>query len=138
VSDGEDTFPLLSLPAAVLSHIAAFGFRVSNSSRGGYHCSEPQGGHPLLGVSRACRDAVLHATKTISLLASRSPADADASAAQTSADARLLHRVCCEASPGLEVRLCMGCREPDTLSISLQPGISSGGWAKVHTLRVRL
>jgi hypothetical protein len=116
--DSDDTFPLLSLPAPVLARIAEFGLRSY--------------GHALLGVSRACRDAVLQAIKTWSLGAPR-----DASAAQMSPHARLLHRACCEASPGLEVRLYL-IEVADSLSVLLQPGISSGGWSKVHTLHVRL
>jgi hypothetical protein len=91
-------------------------------------------GHPLLGVSQACRDAVLHATKTISL--SLQHTQAGASAAQKVADAQLLHRACCEASPGLEVSLDMRSWEPDTLSVLLQPGIRSRSWTKVHNLKV--
>jgi hypothetical protein len=132
-NDGSDNVsPLLSLPAPVLSHIALFGLR-RYSKKEYYHW---QVGHPLLRVSRACRDAVLHATEAISLIDGRS--SSAPSAAQKSADARLLHRACCEASPGLGVSLDMKCWGPDTLSVLLQPGISSGGWTKVQNLRVRL
>jgi hypothetical protein len=125
VRDIEDTFPLVSLPAPVLARIAELSLRSVDErvSHEGY-------GHPLLRVSQACRDAVLHATKTISLPKGHSQA--------TAADARLLHRACCEASPGLEVSLSMTFRDPVTLCVLLQPGIISGGWTKVHTLGVRL
>jgi hypothetical protein len=132
----ENGSPLLDLPAPVISHIARCEFKVNNSSRGNSQSQKSQPGHPLLGVSQACRDAVLHATRTIKLLPIRP--QADASAAQKSADARLLHHACCEASPRLEVSLYMGCFTADTLPVLLQPGISSGGWTKVHTLKVRL
>jgi hypothetical protein len=60
-------------------------------------------------------------------------------AAQQSADARLLHRACCEASPGLDIDLTLPFRkEPGMLTVLLQPGINSGGWHKVHKLQVRL
>jgi hypothetical protein len=130
-NDADDS-ALPFLPASVLSHIARFGLR-SYRARDHYHW---QAGHPLLGVSKACRDAVLHATKTISLLDNRSPSGP--SAAQMFAAARLLHRACCEASPGLKVSLSMKSWGPYTLLLLLQPGISSGGWTKVHTLKVRL
>jgi hypothetical protein len=126
VRGGNDTSELLSLPAPVLATIAEFGLR--RWRRG-------QPGHSLLGVSQACRDAVLHATTSISMLGGH-PSSAP-SAAQTSADARLLHRACCEASPGLEVSLHMRGWDPDTLSVLLQPGASSRGWTKVQNLRVR-
>jgi hypothetical protein len=126
--DSNATCPLLSLPATVLAHIAELSLRSVDErvSNEGY-------GHPLLGVSQVCRDAVLHATRNISLYS-----HPQATAAEISADARLLHRVCCEASPGLEVKLNMYSGDPDRLSVLLEPGISSGGWTKVHTLGVRL
>jgi hypothetical protein len=124
VRDPEDTLPLLSLPSPVLARIAELGLK-SYSYRG----------HPLLGVSQACRDAVLHATKTISFVPECTPTRA--SPAEKSADAGLLHRACCEASPGLEVRLDVSDPDSDMLSVLLQPGITSGGWTKVHALRVR-
>jgi hypothetical protein len=127
VKDTSDTLQLLSLPAHVLTQIAEFGLQ-SNKKRG----DEDVHRHPLLGVSQACRDAVFHATKTITS-SHRQGADT----AQKSADARLLHRACCEASPGLEVSLSVPSWWPDMLSALLRPAICSGGWTKVHALKVR-
>jgi hypothetical protein len=55
--------------------------------------------------------------------------------------ARLLHRACCQAPVGLEVSITLygsPSDNPDYISTLLQPGISCGGWHKVHRLQVRL
>jgi hypothetical protein len=56
-------------------------------------------------------------------------------------DARLLHRACCQASPGLHVSLKTPYKcEPDLYIPAdlLQLGVESGGWTKVQHLTVRL
>jgi hypothetical protein len=130
VGGSTDTASLLSLPAPVLTHIAESCWRSYSGGVAAIH------GHPLLGVSQACRDAVLHATKTIRLVPDFR--QAGPSAAQKSAAARLLHRACCEAAPGLKVVLDTDFFPADMLSVLLQPGLRNGGWTKVHSLKVSL
>jgi hypothetical protein len=52
---------------------------------------------------------------------------------------RLLQRACCQAPVGLEVDIDLFGSPPgnaDYISKLLQPGISCGGWHKVHKLQV--
>jgi hypothetical protein len=55
--------------------------------------------------------------------------------------ARLLHRACCQAPVGLDVTINLYGSPSDSVDYFprlLQPGISCGGWHKVHKLQVRL
>jgi hypothetical protein len=106
-----------SLPEAVIAHIAYLS-KLPRRSRG----------HPLLRVSRSCRDAVLSSCATIRMYArcqSSTPAP----------DARLLHRACCQARPGLALWIHL-MRFTGSLAELLQPGIECGGWRNVHKLEV--
>jgi hypothetical protein len=49
--------------------------------------------------------------------------------------ARLLNRACCQATPGLTVKLRLSYAH-GSLPELLQPGIDCGGWSKVHSLKV--
>jgi hypothetical protein len=53
---------------------------------------------------------------------------------------RLLHRACCQAPVGLEVSIDLFASSvtADYFLKLLQPGISFGGWHKVHVLQVGL
>jgi hypothetical protein len=113
-----------SLPEAVVAHIAHF-----SKSKPGYR------GHPLLSVSRSCRDAALSSCATVAL--HTAPATQQAS----KVCARFLHRACCQASPGLQLRLYLHGQSDtvnDSLPQLLQPGLSSGGWRNVRKLVVSL
>jgi hypothetical protein len=111
-----------SLPEPVVAHIA--------------HLSKIKPGwpgHPLLQVSRSGRDAVLSSCTKVTL--NTAPATQQAS----KACARLLHRACCQAPPGLCLDLLLmkhSDSPPYLLPQLLQPGLSSGGWRNVHELQV--
>jgi hypothetical protein len=146
------TFPLLTLPDAALAQISQYSVAQLETWQG------PQRGHPLLPVSRGCRDIALGSIHHITLdpfgfqgfcMSGGSPpapwAQLDPSqivlfdepfeACDPAPWARLLHRACCQATPGLTVKLHLSevsHRLPDLL----QPGIDCGGWSKVHSLEV--
>jgi hypothetical protein len=105
---------LLTLPDAVVAQIA--------------QCSKQQSGHPFLRLSRGCRDAVLHSCSTIRLTVS-------SDSTVLAATARLLHRACTSAAPGVCLRLDLT-TQSHALPQLLQPGIEAGGWANVHKLEV--
>jgi hypothetical protein len=111
---------LQDLPEAVLVEVA--------------RCSRREEGHPLLGVSRGCRDTVLGSFSKLFL----TPLGDD-----FQSQARLLDRACCKASPGLQLTLELyqlyrhnrsSCSY--ALCQLLQPGCARGGWANVHDLEV--
>jgi hypothetical protein len=107
-------FPFLLLPEAVLDLIAKL--LLSDGS-----------GHSMLAVSRATRDAVLRSLTRVKLcdLQDQRPA------------ARLLDRACCEASPGLVVKLNLKDKN-DALPVMLEAAFDSAArWHRVHNLRVR-
>jgi hypothetical protein len=97
----------------------------------------------MLGASRGGRDTVLSNLKSISM---HSPFSAGGAGVpdignEPEAMGRLLHRACCQAPVGLEVKIDLYASPPDNadyISSLLQPGISCGGWRKVHKLQVRL
>jgi hypothetical protein len=96
---------------------------------------QPSGSHPLLAANRSCRDMVLNSIHSITL-------DPSCSELLEASDfepwARLLDRACCQATPGLTVKLCLSnMRLTYSLHELLQPGIDCGGWSKVHSLEVR-
>jgi hypothetical protein len=92
------------------------------------HCFSDRG-HRMLGVSRAFRDAVFSILKTVTLeLVEEDP--------NMQPLARWLHRICCQASPGLRLALALG-KQSDALPLLLQPGLQSGGWPNVTALTVR-
>jgi hypothetical protein len=114
---------LLDLPDLALAHIAYISTRPPR--RASRH------GHPLLQLSRGCRDAVLHNLTRICLVI-RSPEQLEKDPEPW---ARLLHRACSHARPGLHVELNLW--DCNTLLAALvQHGIESGGWSRVHTLTV--
>jgi hypothetical protein len=82
----------------------------------------------MLGIARGCRDAVLSSLKRVEL-----ELDEDSSNQPL---ARLLHRVCSQAPPGLDLTLALA-KQSDALPLLLQPGLQSGGWAHVTALKVR-
>jgi hypothetical protein len=51
------------------------------------------------------------------------------------AHAMLLHRACCQAPPGLQLKLNLW-KHSDSLPHLLQPGIDCGGWRNVTKLEV--
>jgi hypothetical protein len=115
----QDALPLLQLPELQLTLIAK---QISSSSKSG---------HPMLAVSRGSRDAVLRGLAKIKLTTHEAEQNQEPSA-------RLLHRACCEAPPGLGVELDL---TPDTpyrlLATLFQPALGSpGGWRHVHKLKV--
>jgi hypothetical protein len=122
--------PLLTLPETALAQIYQCSFR---------NHEHRERGHPLLPVSSGCRDMVLSIIRRIALDPSspvsvsklRKPLEA----CDPAPWARLLHRACCQATPGLTVQLCLTCIR-DSLPELLQPGIDCGGWSKVHSLEV--
>jgi hypothetical protein len=134
---GEDPgleVPLLSLPDLVLAHIA----RLSNPGSG-------RRGHPMLQLSRGCRDAVLSSLTSAEFFlrdlrqirveygfaSVRSPV----TKGRIRACGRLLHRICSQSAPGLQVTLKLY-NESIVLPVLLRHGIDSGGWDNVHTLKV--
>jgi hypothetical protein len=88
-------------------------------------------GHPLLPVSRGCRDIVLSSISSITLDTSMREL---ATVCDPAPWAWLLYRACCQATPGLAVKLCLESRH-NGLHLLLQPGIDCG-WSKVHSLEV--
>jgi hypothetical protein len=86
-------------------------------------------GHPMLGVSRAFRDAILSNLTAVKLELEYN------SNLPTAPFARLLHRVCTQAPPGLDVKLDLSDRG-HALPMLLQPGLRCGGWANVTALEV--
>jgi hypothetical protein len=116
---------LLDLPATALTQI----YQHSITKR---EVDQPPGGHPLLAANRSCRDIVLSSTRSITL----DPVYKDMPEACDPAPwARLLDRACCQATPGLTVKLCLH-HIHSGLPELLQPSIDCGGWSKVHSLQV--
>jgi hypothetical protein len=113
-----------SLPDAVLAHIAHL-----SKSTASYHR-----GHALLRISMSCRDAVLSSLTAVKLRTTRVLPPAS-EAFSREACARLLHRACCQARPGLQLKLDLE-GDPDSLPHLLQPGVDCGGWRNVHKLEV--
>jgi hypothetical protein len=83
--------------------------------------------HPMLGVSRAFRDAVLSSLTGVTL-----ELEEDSSLLPL---ARLLHRICSQAPPGLDLTLDLP-SQGHALPMLLQPGLQCGGWANVTALQV--
>jgi hypothetical protein len=131
-----DTAPpsLLSLPAAALRQIA----QLSTRTCGPVLWFTARHGHPLLPVNRGCRDTVLSSIHSITLISccDSSPAEDPLHTLSPAPCARLLHLACCQATPGLTVRLRMSEADREVLPELLQPGIDGGGWDKVHSLQV--
>jgi hypothetical protein len=122
----ENCQDLLSLPQAVLAQIAQL-------------CSRTQG-HPMLGLSRGGRDTVLSNLKSIRM-SNYSAGIVPNIHSEPEPMARLLHRACCQAPVGLEVTINLTNSpsvDANYFPKLLQPGISCGGWHKVHKLQVRL
>jgi hypothetical protein len=124
---------LLTLPDTVLTQISQ-------------HSIKHEGGHlphshPLLSASRGCRDMVLSSIRSITLDPSRSDVVSMLGEPPEACDpapwARLLNRACCQAGPGLAVKLGLS-NIHDSLPELLQPGVDCGGWSKVHSLQVRI
>jgi hypothetical protein len=127
---------LLSLPEAVLTHIAQLSKAKQGKSRKLWW-------HPMLYLSRGCRDAVLRSLHSISPpklgywdFKSLAEEDGLISSRRLKVWGQLLHRAASLASPGLKVYLQLQYIQ-QSLPHLLQPGISSGGWSKVHSLQVR-
>jgi hypothetical protein len=122
---------LLSLPGAALNQISQYSI-----TRRDILLQKPQSGHPLLSISRGCRDMVLSSIRGIKLdpsgfqWRSKPPEPCD-----PAPWARLLHRACSQATPGLAVKLRLTYTW-GSLPELLQPGIDCGGWSKVHSLEV--
>jgi hypothetical protein len=123
----EEQRSLVDLPDLVLSAIAKHGF---DSSPQRWLWAARQTGHPMLAVARSLRDAVLASLAKIRLDL-RPQRD---SCCQP--EARLLHRACCQAAPGLQVELDLG-NNQHALPQLLQPALDAGGWHNVHRLKVR-
>jgi hypothetical protein len=119
-SSSKADLSLLDLPDPALAAIVRCSKQPS---------STPQ--HPLLALSRASRDAVLSCSRTVSLCLAGS---------EHAPEARLLHRVCSTAPPGLELELDLegASQSSKPLLQLLQPGVSSGGWTHVHELEVSI
>jgi hypothetical protein len=115
---------LLTLPDAALAQISQHSRRINQ-------------GHPLLAASSICRDIVLNSIRSITLLGFQpfSMPDKSLATLDPAPWARLLHRACCQATPGLSVKLNMSSIH-GSLPELLQPGIHRGGWSKVHSLEV--
>jgi hypothetical protein len=132
------TFPLLSLPDIALARVSQYSITQREVWPG------PHSSHPLLSASREFRDMALRSIHSITLDASRSDSESELlsvldelpEACDPAPWARLLHRACCQAAPGLTVKLHLA-RIHDRLRPLLQPGIDCGGWSKVHSLEVR-
>jgi hypothetical protein len=92
------------------------------------HSLRTQYGHPMLGVSRGCRDVVLSGFKKAKLELKKNTS--------LQPSARLLHRICCQAPQGLELELDLSWQD-DALPSLVQPGLQIGGWPNVHALKVR-
>jgi hypothetical protein len=121
VATGDEDEPKLScLPLEVLASI---------SSNTGQHSTRV---HPLLKVCRATRDAVLQGLKNVELCITN-----DEDGSTVGRLARMLHRACCTATPGLKVKLCwrnLKCEQGVLTNLLLAPGIQSQGWHNVHYL----
>jgi hypothetical protein len=117
---GQAESSFASLPEAVVARVA----QLSKQSR----C------HPFLRVSRSCRDAALSSCTTIRLCPSELGQQAS-EAVSLAPSARLLHRACCQAAPGLKLRLYLQGHR-DSLPYLLQPGLEYGGWRNVRKLVV--
>jgi hypothetical protein len=92
-------------------------------------CDWGTSGHPMLGVPRAFRDALLSSLAAVTLELEYH------SNLPTAPFARLLHRACSQAPPGLDVKLDLSERG-HALPMLLQPGLQCGGWANVTALEV--
>jgi hypothetical protein len=106
----DDGRQLLSLPASVLADIL-----VRSGS-----CKS------ILGSSRAGRDAVLHSIRRLTL-----ETGWDDTSATSRPLARLLHRACTQAAPGLALKLDLGHSKWPAQS---QRGKEGWGWTNVHQL----
>jgi hypothetical protein len=122
---------LLTLPATALTQIAQYSITQRYVWNKGPGCR-----HPLLCISRDCRDMVLSSIHSITLDPSSFQWHSRRLEACDPAPwARLLNRACCQATPGLAVKLRLSCTR-DSLPELLQPGIDCGGWSKVRSLEV--
>jgi hypothetical protein len=113
-----------SLPEPVVAHIA----QLSKQPRW-------ERGHPLMRVTRSCRDAVPSSLTAVKLFTSPVSQPAASEAFRPGPCARLLHRACCQARPGLQLRLHLE-ENSGSLPHLLQPGVECGGWRNVHKLEV--
>jgi hypothetical protein len=125
---------LLSVPGSAFVKIVQFSIYNAGPWLEGNHP-----GHPLLSVSRACRDMVLGAMRSITLDPSCDPLWGISKGLPGALDpapwARLLHRACSQARPGLQLKLDLS-QIPGSLPELLRPGISCRGWHKVTSLEV--
>jgi hypothetical protein len=96
-------------------------------------------GHPLLKVSRDCRDAIFKGLSTVTLDLSQpvDPAKDSTEDANCSPTARLLNRICQTAQAGIELGLTLT-DDHEKLCTLLQPALECRGWVKVRHLQVRL
>jgi hypothetical protein len=85
---------------------------------------------PLLAASRGGRNSVLRTSSKITLSLGKEAEKGDQQPL-----ARLLHRACCTAAPGLSVNLNLG-SYGSLIHQLLNPGIEAGGWNSVHNLKV--
>jgi hypothetical protein len=108
---------LQALPSCILSQIAR------NSGPSG------RATDALLATARFGRDAVLCTCRAVSL-------DHYMEQPPGQATARLLHRACTQAHAGMKVRLL--CRQGLAHPAEAWGGVESGGWDRVHSLKVRL
>lgn len=90
-------------------------------------------GHPLLGIARAGRDAVLTNAKRVALRLE--PADSPADVGPL---ASLLQRACSQAAAGLKFELQGGVEDDHMWQIPLilRSGVERGGWRNVSHLKV--
>jgi hypothetical protein len=110
----------LSLPDPVVAHIV--------------QCCKQETGHPMLGLSRRCRDAVLKSfSTTLVSLGAWYPGRKNNQSLEPSA--RLLHRTCTLAVPGTTLELKLHPRDRELPKL-LQLGIESGGWGNIYKLKV--
>jgi hypothetical protein len=123
---------LLDVPGSAFVKIVQFSIHNIDPWIKGSHP-----GHPLLLVSRGCRDMVLGTMRSITLDPSCDPLWGKGlpGALDPAPWARLLHRACSQARPGLSVKLVLS-RIPGSLPELLQLAVSSGGWRKVASLEV--
>jgi hypothetical protein len=127
----EEQRSLVDLPELVLSAVAKHGFDSSNTAQPVWWYQRRKG-HPMLAVARSLRDAVLSNLTKIRLDLQPQLLD---SCCQP--EARLLHRACCHAAPGLQVELDLGNNQHALLQL-LQPALGVGGWQNVHRFTVSL
>jgi hypothetical protein len=91
----------------------------------------------MLRLSRGGRDTVLSHSRKIKL-SNLTAAGGHNTHNEPEPMAHLLHRACCQAPVGLEVTINMygSAMQPAYFPKLLQPGISCGGWHRVHLLKV--